>query len=258
MSPKELDMPERKFRLDEIKRQAATLTVSTVDFVYETFAHQVKQGFVPNVVEDNLPERFKVFSEDDLKRNGKVLVEDYVNWFNEAPRAKSDQPPDIVELPDIEGEFISPPARLENFQKVISTPASQLTVTKVIATSDRIRDKLHRDEEFRDTWLLHKTDTIIEVDRGSKWPLGEDQQTDIESEEFLIKDSEWREAGMNKFTLQVRKVLDNLDIDRDARETMRRQREMRRLLRMAGMRPTPIIEAPITGRPQPVLDRIRE
>lgn len=228
-----IDIPQRDFDLDEVKQQSAILVINSVDFVYRIFAVQVRDGFVPGVATDNLPDRFQVVSERDVKMDGKRLITDYITWFSMSPTAGK-----------FDNKFINAieaqPERKNALNEIVNKPVHELDFADIAVQHDWIRDRMHRQKEFRDDWLLHNEGGVIEVN----------------GERFIVSDNVWDSEGMDGFSTQVRKVLDDLDIDRDVRETISRQRRMRRLLRMAGMRPAPILNTSISGRKRPILDRI--
>lgn len=236
----DIEIPSRRHSLDEVKEQAAIITVDITDFIYEVYATQAKRNLLPDDVIDRVPERFKVISEDEVIRHGKELTENITIWFEDAPSFQ--HPPDRDDfIDDVATQITAEHQPIEKLREVRDNPPESLSVADVVQTTDYFRDRIHRSTGFRDTWLLHDEETVI----------------NIEGKSFMVEDNQWERENMDEFSTQVRKVLDNLDLKRDVRETASRQRRMRRLLRMAGMAPLPILNAPVTGRPQPVLDRLR-
>lgn len=89
--------------------------------------------------------------------------------------------------------------------------------------------------------LLHKEDFTLEIN----------------NDVYAVEErGEWESQNMVEFSNQVRVVIEDLDLTRQLGERLRRQAEMRRLLRIAGVRPA-IPQARIIHRETPVLDRIR-
>lgn len=227
----EIELPRRQFTIEEVKQQSAVLVINSVDFVYEVFAQQVRRGLVPDVIEENVPTKFVEMRQEQVKENGMQLIRDYITWFRQSPRA---------EVADVIKSISRAKVREDLFTAIMNNRKSEVEFSDVVTQHDLIRDKLHRSKSFRDDWLLHNEERIVR----------------IEGDEFIVEDKLWKKENMGEFSNQVRKVLDDLDIDRKVREDTRRQRRMRKLLRMANMTPVPIINASITGRPRPVLDRI--
>lgn len=235
------NLPSRKVSLADVKIQSAQLTIDMVQWFYARSIIQTRnqqETFLDEIAND-IPDIFKRTSLEESNEDGLALLNNITIWFNNSPTSRAT---DKTWSEMRQNRFKDSTTTKETIGGVYSKwqENRELDNIELVTLLDDIRDAMHRAKSLRDNWLLHNELMALE----------------IEGETYMSNDPEWSEENMDMFSNQIRKVVEDLDLQRNLGSRPERQINMRRLLRMAGLRPI-INNARIVTRPTPILDRVK-